>query len=143
MKLCIKNPYLPLATLLLAGASGTAAASETGLEVTLELADRTRKVAPVAFTLSLEGPEGCASADDRTARGELHVQVCREGGEADRPILGFVVDRTLNVDRGTERRQFRVRARLVRGERQLIGRLGEGEGAMELVAGLARTRTKK
>lgn len=139
----IKNPCFLFTALLLAGAGGVAEASEKGLEVTLELSDGTRKLPPTSLTLSLEGAEGCASVDDRTAKGELHVQVCRDGGDAEGPVLSFQVDRSLHLDKGTERRQFRVKARLAKGERRLVGRLGEGEGAMELVASLARARTKK
>lgn len=137
-----QNLYLTPIALLVVSMGGAAHASDAGLEVTLELSDRTRKVAPVTLTLSLEGAEGCASVDDRTSAGELHVQVCREDGDPERPLLGFHVDRSLHLEKGTERRQFRVKARLTRGQRQLIGRFGEGQHAMELAASLPRSQTK-
>lgn len=123
-----------LAVLLASTEPADAHASEASMEVKLEMTDETRQLKPVQLALTLNGAEGCASVDDRNQSAELHVQVCRDGGEDRRPVLSFHVERVLNLDKGTERRQFRVKLRVVAGRPQRIGRFGEGATAMELVA---------
>ena len=131
--------FLPNSAIALLAASATfspssSQASEGSLKVTIELTDETRKLPPLSLTLILSGDTGCSSLDDRSASGELHVQVCRERGEDRRPILSFHLDRSLHLDKATERRQVRTKLSMLAGKRWLIGRFGEGSTAMELFA---------
>lgn len=130
----IRNSVLALIASGALGFSVPAEANEDSLQVTLELADQTKRLAPLSLSLTLSGTEGCASVDDRRASGELHVQVCRDGGDDRTPVLSFHIDRVLNLEKGTERRQFRVKLKMAVGKSQLIGRFGEGDTAMELTA---------
>jgi hypothetical protein len=133
------KPFLSLTLLSMVALSATISsktveASEASMGVKLELTDQTRNTKPLSLSLTLNGVEGCASVDDRTAAGELHVQICRDGGDDRSPVLSFHVERTLNLDKGTERRQFRVKLKLALGRPQRIGRFGEGASAMDLLA---------
>lgn len=125
---------LGLAVITVTSLATATEASETSMEVKVELTDQARPTKPVTIHLVLSGSEGCASVDDRNTQGELHVHVCRDGGEDERPVLSFSVERTLNLDEGTERRRFHVKSKLALGLRRLMGRFGEGSSAMELAA---------
>lgn len=123
-----------LSTGALAGDVTAAESNEPSLEVTVEITDAAHRVKPLKLSLTLTGDHGCASIEDRNASAEHQLKACRDGGDEAAPILAFDLDRTLNLDKGTERRQFRVKSRLALGRTHLIGRFGEGDQAMEVRA---------
>ncbi|HEY3355589.1 MAG TPA: hypothetical protein VGQ83_20225 [Polyangia bacterium] len=107
--------------------------------VELEVADRPARGAPdtlrLLFTIS---DRGCSSASARRDPVRYEVTVCREGGDASAPILGFTVERAENSREGNSLKKLRSTARVALGVRRTVGRFGFGDGSITEIAATVR-----
>ena len=119
---------LALCLLLAPAVARADGAADAGLTVSLSISDRGAETLDV--TLALNGEHGCASAQLKERALSYDVQVCREGGTAQAPVLSFAIER--GDARGS--RKFKMVSRLASGRRELIGRLQQGGGGTDVTA---------
>jgi hypothetical protein len=128
-----------LAALLLPAAA-RAETPPAPLTVELELADKApeRAADTLALTLALDDRH-CSSVSSSRSNLSYKIDVCREGGSADTPILHVTVERNEHRERTVETsvQKLKVTARVAPGRRVILGRLTHGDGAQtELAARL-------
>lgn len=126
-----------LSTTNVASAAPTGDKSASSITVDLELTetlDSKRKGDSLQATLTVVDDHGCASLE--TDRGSSHyeIKVCHQGGDAAAPVLGIEIGRSVRRRDAASSQRFRVTAKLAAGQRVVVGRLAQGDGATEIAA---------
>jgi hypothetical protein len=92
----------------------------------------------VTLTLTLAGDRGCSSVQVRREPVKYDVQICRDGGDANAPVLSFAIERSETSPRGQRLAKFRVTSRMAPGKRAVIGRVAHADGAGTYVTATVR-----
>jgi hypothetical protein len=127
--------YVMTGALLAPTAAIAAPDSPATVAIAIEIGE-SKNAKPVSLVLTLSGEHGCAMAEDLRAGLEHRAEVCREGGTATAPVLAFDIQRNKANGNDTERRHFKLRAKVAAGAPKLLGQIGQGDEKFEIRAGL-------
>jgi hypothetical protein len=128
------------AVLLLGVPLAHAQPAPPSLTVELDIAEQVRGGGreSLTLTLALAGDRGCSSVQVRREPVKYDVQVCRDGGDANAPVLSFAIERSESSPRGHRLAKFRVTSRMAPGKRAVIGRVAHADGAGTYVTATVR-----
>jgi hypothetical protein len=127
------------AALLLVRPAAHAEPAPAPLTVELEIAEAGRAgEPPLAATLTMALERGCSSVQARRDAVRYDVVVCREGGDARTPVLGFTIERSVSSAKVHSVAKLRVTARLALGRRVVVGRVVHPGGGGTEVRATAR-----